>query len=294
MAESVPRTTPYTFGHQPNKPDSNGNNLVALAKLTSTCLPQTCASTHKGDPWTWQARRGDKHRIDYIGIPYHWKNANTATWVDPDADISSGSVDHLLLVCALEVTLSTQTKSIRYRAVHHDRCLLGVPARAHIARQALEAAPVLPWRAHANDGLTIWTWFARHVLEIVCPIRRHRRRKRWIAQDTLDLIAIRSAARRQLESVRANDPSGEHADEKAELKLARRAVTYAVRQDKRARDTAIAECLVQADQQGNTREIFKLAKTLTPFKRKGGSMVALESGEPAPSHQAPSAQPRQL
>ena len=213
------------------------------------------------------------------------ENDQTKTRIDYQTDISSGSTDHKLLICDFTAKAKPHTKLVKYRAVRHDRALLQDPARASIPRGVLSASPQTPWRAHTNDSLVIWTWYVRQVMEMTCPVRRHRKRQPWISRDTMDLIKIRSHTRQQLEHARETHPDSTHEDLRAELKLARKAVTYAVRSDKKARDTKIAEHLARANQAGDSREVHKLARSLTPYKSRGCSMIALEDGTPASSYQ---------
>ena len=90
---------PHCGGHQPGALDLSGKALLQLCKELHLWAPQTYASSHRGEAWTWQSKRGDKHRVDYILWPLAWCSSVVRSRVDHSVDISSGSIDHSLVVC---------------------------------------------------------------------------------------------------------------------------------------------------------------------------------------------------
>ena len=67
-----PPVPPWCGGHQPDAVNEGGRRLLQFCELVGCCLPQTFAQHHRGHAVTWRSKKGDGHRIDFIGWPYEW------------------------------------------------------------------------------------------------------------------------------------------------------------------------------------------------------------------------------
>eukprot|EP00438_Fugacium_kawagutii_P033128 Skav217300 [mRNA] locus=scaffold1466:225258:230210:+ [translate_table: standard] len=62
-------------------------------------LPSTFEGLHVGAGFTWKHQRGSLKRIDFIGIPLHWRWTSCTSWIDQDIEIAMLQDDHYV-ACA--------------------------------------------------------------------------------------------------------------------------------------------------------------------------------------------------
>ena len=190
--------------HFPQPENEAGGFLRALCTAESLTLPQTFPELARpGEVATWRSKTGTAHRIDYIAVPQGSAVEPASFGPEPTVDISSGTIDHSLVVGSFTFKASPAAALVQRRKPLGDRLSVSQPVRASIVSQAMAAVPVFPWRLNSSDALACLNTFARAVYQAVAPNRAVRKRKHWISEQTLQLIQHRASFRRRSDTLSA-------------------------------------------------------------------------------------------
>ena len=299
-------------GHQAQPQDDAGGLLAGLTKSTGLWLPQTFSEHHEGHGRTWQSAIAGHHRIDYIGIPLHVRNAITE--VRDEVLLTTHQQDHSLVMCACESLWVAMQGLVMRRPAIIDRHACAEAARAIIFRNVLGRCPVPDWGTHADDALSIHSVWARHVATACAPTRRRPAPKPWISAHTLELIQARAKARSALTAKLRQQSRGlvtvvleawrfggicghlEHARRPARLARYRsehiriaiaiktlagtmRNATAAIRADKLAHSSALARRAQEAAKAGDSKTLYQITRSLVPNVKKPFVRICAKDGE---------------
>ena len=191
---SVP---PHTGDLVHGIPDHAGRCFLELVKQQQLFIPSTCALCWTGSRQdTWLSTAGKGHRIDFIALPVQADRSGMSAWTDPQLDVVCTARDHVPLlvraplVCAPDEHLVARRMARSSRSAMTDPCAL---ARFH-DRMASQRQPC--WAAHAHDHhFQVFRSIQEAVIEEF-PVGPSLPAKRWITPPTWDALLRRRELRR--------------------------------------------------------------------------------------------------
>ena len=251
---------PYGLGEL----NERGERLKEFCVDHDLVIMNTWFQQHPRRLYTWTAPdRKTRNQIDYIMVPQRWKLSVSSCKTFPGADCDS---DHSLLAAALKFKYKRKIKPIRVQRLNIEE-LEGDKA-VHYAVSVKNRFEALQDVEEENTPDMLWqttkTVLIDTAKEIVGYVDTRQKRKTWITDETFSVIR----AKREAKSTDAL----KYKELKAE-------VQRKLRQDKQQQLNAVCDELEAANQKGDMRQVFRLAKTVTRKFQPSLHCIKSASGE---------------
>ena len=125
-------TSVHIGGHQAGKLEEKACPFEDFVAHHDLWLPATFEHCQQGDGATWTHTSGHSRRIDYVGLPRHWRSLNCSAWVSSVIDPSLLRPDHAAACVSIEFNASgppqlqqsrcTRLDTLKVDQVNWDGC----------------------------------------------------------------------------------------------------------------------------------------------------------------------------
>ena len=141
--------------------------------------PATFDHCHFGATTTYvQKRNGHPCRVDFVCIPQAWTAANVRSELAPGINAAHATIDHTAVLVDCQVVLALPGSAPRVKARKFSAEIVTDPQNHEALRQAILAAPQVPWHisAHARAALV-----TQHMQQCLTRLQTAPRTRPWHA-----------------------------------------------------------------------------------------------------------------
>ena len=189
----------------PESEDCAGEQVQAVAAEGDLFAPNTFASYHRGDSFTYYQKRSTcVLRTDYILLPIEWQAGSVESYTSPKIHAGHPSQDHVATCVDVDLKLVRP----RARAEEKGRKIRASdvrdPANHDNIRDLLRSVPIVPWQTSSHAHAAIVTKHVQDGLQKVLPTKTatpkhpYIRPATWQLQQTLARIRHALHTRRRV------------------------------------------------------------------------------------------------
>ena len=165
-------------------------------------LPSTFVHIHEGEGYTWVSPAGDKHRLDYIGLPQEWADFKIRSQVLYDLEMLQARDDHYPVLLECEFARHAPPEVYHPASSRHasrPRRPSDAVDRDHVVN-TLSQVPCIPWGVDVDQHYTHLSQAWRDAGSILDPIEpaRPAATQPCVSAHAQRLVTLRQALRKYL------------------------------------------------------------------------------------------------
>ena len=187
-----------------NEETRNGWHFHCMLQEFRAFAPSTfhdMQKTTRAEAGTWTDKKGDKHRIDFVGLPASWKKGELQAWVDQELELLHKAEDHR--PACVDMVLHFENERLQegcqWRTTDKvDRTKLKSEEMRTLIAERIRMEPQVPWHVNVHAHGQHLTERLREIIEEECPKQRNDKRKEFITEETWERIKQRKGVRKQI------------------------------------------------------------------------------------------------
>ena len=177
--------------HHPELESDTGHEAHAFLLQNRVFLPSTFSNMHVGDSQTWISPSGKGARLDFVGLPYMWKDFAICSQVNSHSiDIGLKRHDHFPVLVQITMCTEGYDKPGNCMPKLHPQ-KLNDPFLANRFLMQVQDFPQVPW--HFGEGMhtELLTAWVQQAAKANFAQTRMGPRQRYLSNNTWSIVCVR-------------------------------------------------------------------------------------------------------